>query len=166
MDQHEIHPSISLEDFLLYYYKAFRRDNIKAMFWLHATYPDVAEMAFDPAYIEKKSHCLGRDIYEIHPITVDSPYLTERRVLDMIAYLFAETRAPAQYQTFLRENISTRRIFSYTTARYQEDYDRYELWDKLFQGQPKLKAILDKRKIYRLDELEYHAREYFLKWNF
>ena len=45
-------PEVSVEDFLIYYHKAYQRSNVKAITQLYDTFPEVAELAFDEDYLD------------------------------------------------------------------------------------------------------------------
>lgn len=58
------------------------------------------------------------DYYRWHPITLGSAYMTERRILDMVAYLFSRDRAPKGYKHRLRTAaLSYRLMFNYSLDR-------------------------------------------------
>lgn len=92
-----------------------------------------------------------------------SAYMTERRIMDMVAYLFSRDRAPKGYKHRLRTAaLSYRLMFNYSLDRYQKDYDRQELWSNFFLRLPDLRHKIERYRIHSLMELEYRAAEYFM----
>lgn len=156
------HRLIGVEEFLIYYHKAYQRDNIDAMNLLGDLYPDVGKLAFDLNYISKRADPADEEaLFCRHPITVSSIHMTEARVLDMAAYLCGKTKAPAEFRVRLQTDIPFREVFNFAVDRFQRDYDRDALWDNLFMQVPEFEWLLEKRKIRSLMELEYRASEYF-----
>ena len=47
--------NVRVEDFFIYYTKAYKRTNIKALTQLHEQFPEVAELAFDEDYLDSLS---------------------------------------------------------------------------------------------------------------
>ena len=123
--------TISVEDFLVFYNKAYQRQNIGAMSQLHDRFPEAAELAFDEEYIDSKSDPADREYMYSHPITHDTTRMTERCVLDMVAYLLGEREAPSKYKLTLK-NVASRRVFNFCLDRYHRDYDRGALWESFF----------------------------------
>lgn len=158
------HPQIKVEDFLVYYQQAYNRNSMGALDRLHDLYPEAARLAFDDEYIS--SHCDPADAEYCsrHPITLDSTRMTERRVMDMIAYLFCKPTAEKKYKEALKKLVSFREVFNYATDRYQRNYDRDELWKNFFLAFPELRQAIESRHIASLSELEYRAAEYFEKY--
>ncbi|WP_455614831.1 hypothetical protein [Eisenbergiella sp.] len=154
-------PEISVEDFLIYYYKAYQRGNVKAITQLHDTFPEVAELAFDEDYLNSLCDPADYEYQFLHPITIDSSRMTERRVLDMVAYLYGKHNAPTKYKLILSDKIPYQTIFNYQIERYQRDYNKTALWDCFFMELPELRYIVEQRRIKNLDELIYRASSYF-----
>ena len=89
--------------------------------------------------------------------------MTERRIMDMVAYLFFRDRAPKGYKHRLRTAaLPYRLMFNYSLDRYQKDYDRQELWSNFFLRLPDLRHKIERYRIHSLMELEYRAAEYFM----
>lgn len=151
---------ISIEDFLLFYSKAYRRNNLAAMRQLYDKYPVTAKLALDDYYLKYKSEPADREYMYRYPITADSPRMTEHRIMDIIAYLLGTFRAPRHYRRLLQK-FPYNRTFNFTISRYQKDFDRTVLWNELFLKRPELKKVIESRKIQSLDELIYRAGEYF-----
>lgn len=155
------HPRISLEDFLYYYHIAYERNNIRAMNQLSNTYSDLSDLAFR----DKISHSdadAEDDFYSLHPVVCGSNRMTERHVLDLVAYLQCREEAPREYKDKLRTaHLSYRRVFNYGIDRYQKDYDRGDLWENFFLQQSGLRQVIKHRRISSMEELEYRAAEYF-----
>lgn len=156
--------TIKIEDFLLYYTKAYRRDNIKALAQLHEQFPEVAELAFDEDYLESLSDPADYEYQYRHPILIESKRMTQSRVLDMVAYLVGRHEAPDKYKHILTDRIVSRDVFNYQLERYQRDYDKIILWNCFFMGLPELHYIIEQRRIHSLDELIYRASSYFEKY--
>lgn len=156
--------NIKVEDFLIYYTKAYRRDNIKALTQLHEQFPEVAELAFDEDYLDSLSDPADYEYQYRHPILIESKRMTQNRVLDMVAYLFGKHEAPGKYKQILMDRIEYRSVFNYQIERYQRDYDKTALWDCFFIGLPELRYIIEQRHIRSLDELIYRASSYFEKY--
>lgn len=156
--------NIEVEDFLLYYTKAYRRDNIKALMQLHEQFPEVAELAFNKDYLDSLSDPADYEYQYRHPILIDSKRMTQNRVLDMLAYLFDKHEAPSKYKQILMDRIVYRDVFNYQLERYQRDYDKTALWDCFFIGLPELRYIIEQRHIRSLDELIYRASSYFERY--
>lgn len=157
----EAHPEISVEDFLIFYYKAYRRDNIEALSQLHDLFPEVAELAFDEDYIESRSDPADKEYMYRHPIVIATNRMTESRVLDMVSYLLGQVEAPGKYKDFLKTNIAFKKVFNYMIERYQRDYDKTALWDSYFMELPELRFMIERRYIRSLEELVYRASNYF-----
>lgn len=156
-------PQISLEDFIYYYHIAHKRKNIRALNQLCDLYPELSAMAFQNDSLSKRYDPSEYDYYCWHPITLGSAYMTERRIMDMVAYLFSRDRAPKGYKHRLRTaTLPYRLMFNYALHRYQKDYDRHELWTNFFLRLPELQQRIEGRHICSLMELEYRAAEYFM----
>ena len=155
------HPEIGVEDFLICYHKAYHRNNMKALQQLYDLYPEVARRAFDNLYICSHYDPADDESFFSHPITLNSTRMTERRVMDMVAYLFYQSTADQKYKEFLREKVSFYQVFTYRTARYQKIYDRNELWNNFFLAILELRHLIEKHRIADLTELEYRAANYF-----
>lgn len=158
------HPQIGVEDFLFYYHRAYNRKNIKALFQLHDLYPEEARLAFDDDYLRSHRDPADQEYCCRHPITLNSARMTERRVMDMVAYLFCQSAAEKEYREALREKVPFREVFNYSMDKYQRDYERGGLWEKFFLALPKLRRRIESRHITTLSELEYRAAEYFEKY--
>lgn len=112
------HPQISLEDFIYYYHIAHKRKNIRALNQLCHLYPELSVMAFQNDSLSKRYDPSEYDYYRWHPITLGSAYMTERRIMDMVAYLFSRDRAPKGYKHRLRTAaLSYRLMFNYSLDR-------------------------------------------------
>lgn len=157
-------PEIRVEDFLVYYNRAYKRQNIGALNRLHDLYPEAARLAFDDKYISSRCDPADEEYCYRHPITLDSTRMTERRVMDMVAYLFCKASAEKKYKEALRERVAFQEIFNYTTDRYQKNYDRVELWGNFFLAFPELRRAIESRRIMSLSELECRAADYFDKY--
>ena len=157
------YPPITLEDYLLYCHIAYKRQNIKAQFQLDDRYPELLKLAIDDEYMSKKEDPADGEWLYTHPIVIDSTRMTELRVLDMVAYLYCQNKAPSKFIDILKKEIAYRTVFNYDTDRYQRDYDREALWNDFFNGVPELCQRIRKRRIRSLSELEYRATEYFEK---
>lgn len=155
---------ISVEDFIMSYSKAYQRQNIKAIFQLHDRFPETAELAFDEDYINSKSDPADCGYMYSHPVAVDSTRMTERCVMDMVAYLLGKLKAPSNYKAILKNEVSYHRVFNYHLDRYQRNYDRIALWNNFFMRLPELRYMIEKRNIKNLDELAYYASNYFDKY--
>ncbi len=156
--------NVRVEDFLIYYTKAYKRTNIKALTQLHEQFPEVAELAFDEDYLDSLSDPADYEYRYRHPIRIDSKRMTQNRVLDMVAYLLGKHEAPDKYKQILADRIAYRDVFNYQLERYQRDYDKTALWDCFFMGLPELRYIIGQRRIQNLDELIYRASSYFEKY--
>ena len=156
---------ISIEEFLLFYSKACRRNNMAAMLQLQNRYPVTAEIALDDYYLAYSGEPADREYMYQYPIVLDSPHMTENRVMDMIAYLLGSFKAPESYRELLKK-LPFRRFFNFTINRYYKDFERSALWNDLFLRLPELKRIIEVRRIQSLDELIYRAGEYFENYDF
>lgn len=156
--------NIRVEDFLLYYTKAYKRTDIKALSQLHEQFPEVAELAFDEDYLDSLSNPADYEYQYRHPILIDSKCMTQNRVLDMVAYLLGKHEAPDKYKQILSDRIAYQEAFNYQLERYQRDYDKTDLWDCFFMELPELRYIIGQRHIENLDELIYRASSYFEKY--
>ena len=157
------HPQISLEDFIYYYHIAHKRKNIRALNQLCHLYPELSAVAFQNDFLSKRYDPSEYDYYRWHPITLESAYMTERRIMDMVAYLFFLDKAPKGYKHRLRTaTLPCRLMFNYALDRYQKDYDRQELWSNFFLRLPELQQRIEDRRIRSLMELEFRAAEYFM----
>lgn len=156
--------NIRVEDFLLYYTKAYKRTDIKALSQLHEQFPEVAELAFDEDYLDSLSDPADYEYQYRHPILIDSKRMTQNRVLDMVAYLLNKHEAPDKYKQILSDRIAYQEVFNYQLERYQRDYDKTDLWDCFFMELPELRYIIGQRYIENLDELIYRASSYFEKY--
>ena len=125
-------------------------------------YPHWANQFIDPNGLERHPPAEDCGEWDIHPILSPSTRMTERRILDMVAYLLCRETAPRIYRERLRSsNIPSRQFFNYALDRYQEDFDRDALWKEYFLKQPSVAQICRHRRIDTLDELEQHAEDYF-----
>lgn len=156
--------NIRMEDFLLYFTKAYKRTDIKALFQLYEQFPDVAELALDENYLDSLSDPADYEYRYRHPILIDSQRMTQNRVLDMVAYLLDKHEAPEKCNRILSDRIAYKEVFNYQIKCYQRDYDKTALWDYFFMGQPELHYIIEQRRIQSLDELIYRASIYFEKY--
>ena len=157
------HPQISLEDFIYYYHIAHKRKNVCALNQLCHLYPELSAVAFQNNSLSNRYDPSECDYYRWHPITMGSAYMTERRIMDMVAYLFSQDKAPRGYKRRLRTTaIHYRLMFNYSLDRYQKDYDRHELWVNFFLRLPELQQRIEGHRIRSLMELEYRAAEYFM----
>lgn len=164
--QNIAHPQINLEDFIYYYHIAFKRKNIHALNQLCHLYPDLSAMAFQSSSLWQRYNPSECDHYNWHPTTIESAYMTERRIMDMIAYLLSQERAPREYKSKLRSApLPYRLMFSHSLDRYQKDYGREALWKDFFLCLPQLRQRIEFRRIVSLEELEYRAAEYFMDDN-
>lgn len=155
---------ISLEDYLYYYSIAYKRDNTRAINQLCDRYPELLNKSIDYEDIERRENPYDLDVCCRHPIATNATRMTERRVLDMVAYLFSNHRAPneRQYRIALKNSgVTARRVFNYAIDRWQADYDRKELWENYFLRVEELKKRIEGRSIKSIEELEYRAAEYF-----
>lgn len=155
---------ISLEEYLYYYNIAYERGNSKAIDQLGDRYPELLARAIDYEDMERRENPYDLDVCCGHPITTDATRMTERRVLDMVAYLFYNHRAPNEraYRAALKNsNVTARRVFNYAIDRWQTDYNREELWDNYFLQVEELKNRIESRRISSIEELEYRAADYF-----
>ena len=92
--------------------------------------------------------------------------MTERRILDMVAYLFCRENAPKEFRVQLhRAALPAKEVFNHYLDRYQKDYDRDELWENFFLRLPELRQIIRRRRIGSLMELEYRAAKYFERYS-
>lgn len=155
---------IRVEDFLLYYTKAYKRANIQALTQLHKQFPEAAALAFDEDYLDSLSDPADYEYQYRHPILIDSKRMTQNRVLDMVAYLLGKHEAPDKYKQILKDRISFYDVFNYQLERYQRDYDKTDLWACFFMGLPEIRYIIEQRHIQSLDELIYRASSYFEKY--
>ncbi|MFR8901512.1 hypothetical protein [Hominenteromicrobium sp.] len=155
---------ISLEEYLYYYSIAYKRNNAGAINQLCDRYPELLKQAIDYEDIKKRESTIDFEICCRHPIVANTARMTERRVLDMVAYLFYNHRAPNEraYRTALKNsNVSVQRVFNYSLDRWQTNYNRKELWENYFLQVEELKKRLESQKIGSIEELEYRAAEYF-----
>lgn len=155
---------IRVEDFLLYYTKAYKRTNIQALTQLYEQFPEAAELAFDEDYLDSLSDPADYEYQYRHPILIDSKRMTQNRVLDMVAYLLGKHEAPDKYKQILKDKISFYNVFNCHLERYQRDYNKTDLWDCFFMGLPELRYIIEQRYIQSLDELIYRASSYFERY--
>jgi hypothetical protein len=154
---------ISIADFLFFYKKAFDRDNIGALKQLCDRYPETAKLAFDENIIDSLSPHSDSEHFYNYPIASSDDRMTEKHVLNIVAYLLGLLEVPKQYKDFLKTGVSYHQVFNYFTSRYQKDYDKDSLWDDFFMKLPELRRIIEHRHICNIDELIYHAYEYFEK---
>lgn len=84
---------LGIEEFLLYYNKAYRKGNIDALYQLSERYPDLVNQACQLALSHHQDPS-DEEFLIPHPIVLSSAYFTERRVLDMVAYLLCKPAAP------------------------------------------------------------------------
>ena len=151
-----------LEEFIFYNQIAYMRDNIRAMIQLTKRCPELLERSLAHDDLTEGFHPddLGEEY--LHPVTSLSTRMTVRRVLDMVAYLLGCDKAPRKYRIQLQNStIPSRTVFNYAVSRYQQDYDREEIWKRYFLALPELRRIIEYRCINSLAELEYRAAEYF-----
>ena len=151
-----------LEEFIFYNQIAYMRDNIRAMIQLTKRCPELLERSLAHDDLTEGFHPddLGEEY--LHPVTSLSTRMTVRRVLDMVAYLLGCDKAPRKYRIQLQNStIPSRTVFNYAVSRYQQDYDREEIWKSYFLALPELRRIIEYRCINSLAELEYRAAEYF-----
>ena len=151
-----------LEEFIFYNQIAYMRDNMRAMIQLTKRYPELLERSLAHDDLTERFHPddLGEEY--LHPVTSLSTRMTVRRVLDMVAYLLGCDKAPRKYRIQLQNStIASRTVFNYAVSRYQQDYDREEIWKRYFLALPELQRIIEYRRINSLAELEYRAAEYF-----
>lgn len=153
---------ISVEDFRFFYKKAFDRDNLDAIKQLCDKYPQTALLALDEEYIDKINPQSDEEFRCECPIILSDNRMTERHVMNIVSYLLGLCKAPKQYKDYLKD-VSFHEIFNYFTDRYEKDYDKNSLWNDFFMKQPELKRVIEHRHIYDIEELIYHAYEYFEK---
>lgn len=160
------HPKISLEDYIYYYHIAYKRDNISALSQLSSMYPDLSVQAFQNAANPDKGTQADYNSDCLHPVATGNSRMTERRILDMVAYLFCRENAPKEFRVQLhRAALPAKEVFNHYLDRYQKDYDRDELWENFFLRLPELRQIIRRRRIGSLMELEYRAAEYFERYS-
>ena len=128
------HPKISLEEFIYYYRLAFMRENVKALEQLDSIYPDLCTLAFQTTMETRDSLQSDWDTsYCLHPVVTGNHRMTERKVLDMVAYLLCKAQAPTKYKRQLHKtSLPAREVFNPCLDRFQYDYDRDELWERFF----------------------------------
>lgn len=161
MDKREAaNPAICVEEFLAYYHKAWDRKAFKALDSLYFRYPEVACLAFNASYIESKIDPADAGCRACHPVTIDSTRMTERRVMDMVAYLLCQERAPAKYRDRLHNQISLQKCLTTYCPDIRETMIGKN-YGKIFSFVRELQEALQARHIGNLMELEYYAAEYF-----
>lgn len=156
---------LNTEDFLLCYGKLCRNGKIDALFQLECIHPEIAASALSDALSSNQAHYTDMEVYYTHPICMDSPRMSERRIFDMIAYLLCKPVAPDSYLSLLRAKVPARKIFNFETMRYQNDYVRDALWNEFFLGCQELAVPIKARHIHNLIELEYYSSEYFEQYH-
>lgn len=143
------------------YVKAYKKGNVTAMNQLHDRYPELAKTAFDDSFLDRKIDPAEDDNLHLFPILLDTARMTEPRIMNMVSYLTGELEPDSQYAEYLRAHIRYREVFNYSSFRYQKDYDAEDLWSHYFLGIPKLKSVIEYRKIQDLHELASRASDYF-----
>ena len=154
--------NLDLEEFMYYCGIAHDRGNTDAFNQLCRKYPELADRFTEESGRLARQHREDRSEQEIHPIVEPSSRMTQRRVLDMVAYLLGQERAPRRYREELeKRKIPYRVVFNYHLDRFRMDYEREALWSDYFCSLPELRRVLEYRRIASLTELEYRSSEYF-----
>lgn len=166
-DKKAVQPKINMDEFLCYCHAAYKRDRVGALFQLSSRYPELSDQFVeDILRLDKRASC-DSDPYCPHPVVSGDSRMTERQVLDMVAYLLCRKRAPKEYKAHLQKaKVSSREDFNIRLNRYQKDYDRDDLWEKYFLHLPELRQIIQQRRIGSLTELAYRAAEYFERYTY
>lgn len=153
--------SITCEDYLALYHKAFCRDEIQTLNHLANVYPDMAVLVFSDEFQESHGNPADMEDCYQHPVLLDTTRYTQARVLDMVAYLLGRTKAPVKYARQLHELVPFRLVFNYFTDQYVADFLAVPLWEIYFSGRAELRRVLEKRSIKSLEELVVRACDYF-----
>ena len=96
-------------------------------------YPDLSVQAFQNAANPDKGTQADYNSDCLHPVATGNSRMTERRILDMVAYLFCRENAPKEFRVQLhRAALPAKEVFNHYLDRYQKDYDRDELVGKFF----------------------------------
>lgn len=153
--------SITCEEYLAIYHKAFCRDKIQTLNHLADIYPDMAELVFSDEFEENHGDPADMEGCCWHPILLETSRYTQARVLDMVAYLLGRAEAPKEYARHLRELVPFRQVFNYFTDNYVADFLAAPLWENYFLGRAELRRVLELRSIRSLEELVFRACDYF-----
>lgn len=153
--------SISCEEYLTIYHKAYCRDRIQTMNHLADIYPDMSELVFSDEFQENHIDPADLESGCRFPILLTTTRYTQARVMDMVAYLLGKVEAPKGYAKLLRELVPFRLVFNYFTDEYVADFRAAPLWENYFLGRAELRRVLELRSIRSLEELVVRACDYF-----
>lgn len=153
--------SISCEEYLAIYHKAFCRDEIQTLNHMADIYPEMAEQVFSDEFEETHGDPADMEGCCLHPVLLETTRYTQARVLDMVAYLLGRTKAPKEYARQLHELVPFRQTFNYFTDKYVADFLAAPLWENYFLGRAELRRVLELRSIRSLEELVFRACDYF-----
>ena len=153
--------SITCEEYLAIYHKAFCRDKIQTLNHLADIYPEMAVLVFSDEFQENHGDPADMEGGCLHPVLLETTRYTQARVMDMVAYLLGKVEAPEEYAGRLRELVPFRLVFNYFTDEYVADFHAAPLWENYFLGRAELRRVLEIRSIKSLDELVVRASDYF-----
>lgn len=155
--------SITLEEYLSIFHKAYILNHLDIISYLCDTYPELTSQVSDD-FIPK--YCGPNDYIEYNrfPILSFSAPITEKFVLNLVTYITGQVSPSNSYKKLLKENVSYQSIFDYTLEEYIRAYNRDSLWHNYFLKQPELCNIIKARQINDLDTLIYRARNYIEKY--
>lgn len=152
---------LSIEKYLQYFSSAAKHGDNKAMKKLFDDYPDLLAVTNDEKCMQQLRDPADDENLCDHPIVLNTMRMSEKRVMDMVAYLLCREYASESYKSILRLRVPYHEVFNYRWGRYQRDYFRKALWDSFFLAIPELHNIVKKRGIHSIEELECRAAEYF-----
>lgn len=153
--------SITCEEYLAIYHKAFCRDEIQTLNHLADTYPAMVVLVISDEFEETHGDPADMEGCCPHPVLLETTRYTQARVMDMVAYLLGKVEAPEEYARRLRELVPFRLVFNYFTDEYLADFYAAPLWENYFLGRAELRRVLEIRLIKSLDELVVRASDYF-----
>lgn len=153
--------SITCEEYLAVYHKAFCRNEIQTLNHLADIYQDMAVLVFSDEFQETHGDPADLEGDCPHPVLLETTRYTQARVMDMVAYLLGKVKAPEEYARWLHEVVPFRLVFNYFTDEFVADYHADPLWENYFWGRAELRRVLELRSIKSLDELVVRASDYF-----
>lgn len=153
--------SISCEEYLSIFHKAFCRNQIHILTHLWDIYPDMAKEVSSDEFEETHGDPADRESCCRFPILLPTMRCTQARIMDMVAYLLGKEEAPEEYIKRLHELVPFRLVFNYFLDEYVADFYAEPLWENYFLGLAELRRVLELRSIKSLDELIIRASDYF-----
>lgn len=153
--------SISNEEFLAIYHKAYYRERIQTLQHMCDLYPEIAEEVSSSAYQAKRHDPADQEHRYRYPIVINTTRFTQARIMNMVAYLHGQMNAPVAYINLLHTQVPYREVFNFITEEYVKDYLTVPLWENYFLGVDNLRHAVQHRSINSLGELVARASEFF-----